>query len=135
MSDPSTVTLVQNAIHNPDEPRHFMRVVPAGRRTTASVDGHVVADSEAAVVVKEVGRDIYDPVVYFPRADVEMTALSSIDKTTYCPLKGDTEYFDVVVGDDRHSEAAWSYVTMRLGDELEDLIAFDTRQVLVGPVG
>ncbi len=131
MSDPSTVTLVQNAIHNPDEPRHFMRVVPVGRRTAASVDDHVVADSDAAVVVKEVGRDIYDPVVYFPRADVDMAALASIDKTTYCPLKGDTEYFDIVVAGGRHSEAAWSYVTMRLGDELKDLIAFDTRQVRV----
>lgn len=131
MSEPSTVTLVQHAIHNPDEPRHFMRVVPAGRRITATIGDRVVADSEAAVIVKEVGRDIYDPVVYFPRTDVEMAALAPTDTTTYCPLKGDTEYFDIAIGGDRHAEAAWSYVSMRLGDELKDLVAFDTRQVRV----
>ena len=133
MSDPSNITLVQNAVHNPDEPRHFMRVVPAGRRITASIGEHTIADSEAAVVVKEVGRDIYDPVVYFPRDDVRMDALAPIDKSTYCPLKGSTEYFDIDAGGEPLAEAAWSYVEMRLGDELKDLVAFDTRRVRVGP--
>ena len=134
MSDPNAITLVQHAIHNPDEPRHFMRVVPAGRRITATIDDVVIADSAAAVVVKEVGRDIYDPVVYFPREDVRMDALAPIDKTTYCPLKGSTEYFDVDADGEPLAEAAWSYVEMRLGDELKDLIAFDPRHVRVGPV-
>ncbi len=133
MSDSNAVTLVRNAIHNPDEPRHFMRVVPAPSRQVAVAAGRQVAASDRAVVVKEVGRDIYDPVVYFPRDDVDMTLLERIDKSTYCPLKGDTEYFDVVLGDDRLDEAAWSYVAMRLGDELKDLVAFDARQVTVGP--
>ena len=132
MSEPNSVTLVRDAIHNPDEPRHFMRVVPAPARQVAVAAGRRIASSERAVVVKEVGRDIYDPVVYFPRDDVDMASLVGIDKSTYCPLKGDTEYFDIVLDDDRLSEAAWSYVTMRLGDELKDLIAFDPRQVHVG---
>ena len=110
-----------------------MRVVPAPSRQVAVAAGRQVAASDRAVVVKEVGRDIYDPVVYFPRDDVDMTLLERIDKSTYCPLKGDTEYFDVVLGDDRLDEAAWSYVAMRLGDELKDLVAFDARQVTVGP--
>ena len=133
MTGPVDVTLVKNAIHNPNEPRHFMRIVPAGGRRIASVGGHVVAESEAAVVVKEVGRDIYDPVVYFPRSDVDMATLTTIDKSTHCPLKGDTEYFDLVVGDNRIAEAAWSYVKMVAGDELKELIAFDSSKVTVGP--
>lgn len=73
------VTLVRDAIHNPDDPRHFMRVVPAGRRHVAAVGDREIAASDRALVVKEVGRDIYDPVVYFPRPDVDMSVLSVTD--------------------------------------------------------
>ena len=129
MTDPSTVTLVKGAIHNPSEPRHFMRVVPAPGRQIVTVAGHVIADSERAVVVKEVGLDIYDPVIYFPRADVDVDSLARIDKTTHCPLKGDTEYFDIIAGDQRAPEAAWSYIEMVAGDELFELVAFDSTKV------
>ena len=133
MAGPGDVTLVQQAIHNPNEPRHFMRVVAAEGRHRATIDGTVVADSANAVVVKEVGRDIYDPVVYFPRADVDMTALTRTDTTTHCPLKGDTEYYDVAAGDHGLTDAAWSYVEMVLGDELKDLVAFDAGRIEVHP--
>ena len=130
MAGPGDHTLVENAVHNPAEPRHFMRIVPAGATRTATVAGHAIVESDAALVVKEVGRDIYDPVVYFPRTDVDMDALVRVDKSTHCPLKGDTEYFDVVVGDATLSEAAWSYVDMVDGAEpLQHLIAFDSSQV------
>ncbi|MEM7274737.1 MAG: DUF427 domain-containing protein [Actinomycetota bacterium] len=133
MTTPADVTLVQGAIHNPAEPRHFMRVVPAGIERTASVGDAVIARSEAAVVVKEVGRDLYDHVTYFPRAGVDMDALVRIDKTTHCPLKGDTEYFDLVVDGQRISEAAWSYVdTLDIAEELRDRIAFDAAKVVIG---
>ena len=56
MSEPSAVTLVRNAIHNPSEPRHFMTVTPVGGRRVATVAGQVVADSTTALVCKEVGR-------------------------------------------------------------------------------
>ena len=132
MTSPEDITLVRDAIHNPAEPRHFMRVVPAGGPRSASVDGTSIAQSTEAVVVKEVGLDLYDHVTYFPRADVDMDALVPIDKTTHCPLKGDTEYFDLVVGGQRIAEAAWSYVeTLDIAAELRDLVAFDATKVAV----
>ena len=132
MAGPGDHTLVENAVHNPAEPRHFMRIVAAGSTRTATVGDHTIVESDAAVVVKEVGRDIYDPVVYFPRADVNMDALVRLDKSTHCPLKGDTEYFDVVVDGEPVTEAAWSYIEMVEGAEaLQHLIAFDTRKVTV----
>lgn len=132
MSAPTDVTLVKNAIHNPAEPRHFMRVVPAGEERTASVGDRVIARSSSALVVKEVGHDLYDHVTYFPRADVDADALIGIDKTTHCPLKGDTEYFDVAVDGERIPEAAWSYVdTIDVAAVLRDLVAFDSAKVTV----
>jgi len=132
MTDHSAITLVENAIHNPSEPRHFMQVLPAGGRRTVSVGDHVIADSENAVVVKEVGRGVYDPVLYFPRTDVEMDVLERIDKSTHCPLKGDTEYFDLVLEGERTPEVAWSYVKMVAGDELFELVSFDASKVTHG---
>lgn len=130
MAGPSDVTLVKNAVHNPSEPRHFMRVVPATTNHRATVGDQVVVDSDRAMIVKEVGRDIYDHVVYFPRDDVQMELLTKIDKSTHCPLKGDTEYFDLQLGDTIVSEAAWSYIEMVEGAEaLQDLIAFDSSKV------
>lgn len=135
MTTAEDVTLVENAIHNPNEPRHFMRIVPADKRITASINGYTIAEAHDAVVVKEVGRDVYDPVVYFPRTGVEMSALVQIDKSTHCPLKGDTEYFDVDVNGEHISEAAWSYVAMIDGleglDDLMGRIAFDTSKVTI----
>lgn len=125
--------MVRNAVHNPADPRHFMRIVPSPARQTATVGNTVIADSEQALVVKEVGHDIYDAVIYFPRTDINMDALAKIEKSTHCPLKGDTEYFDLAVDGVPLTEAAWSYVEMIVGgDELANHIAFDTNKVNVG---
>ena len=109
-----------------------MRMVRAAGNRRASIGNQVIVDSASATVVKEVGHDIYDPVVYFPRADVDMDLLIPIDKSTHCPLKGDTEYFDIRIGETTVTEAAWSYVDMVAGAEpLQHLIAFDTRKVTI----
>ena len=132
MITPEDVTLVKNAIHNPADPRHFMRVVPAEGSRTASTGESTIARSENALVIKEVGYDLYDHVVYFPRSDVDMDALVPIDKTTHCPLKGDTQYFDIVADGERIAEAAWSYVdTIDEAAEISDLVAFDSSKVVV----
>ncbi len=125
MTSTNPATLVENAIHNPNEPRHFMRIVSADGRNVITAAGRTIADSVRAVLVKEVGLDIYDPVLYFPRDDIDMEALSPIDKTTHCPLKGDTQYFDLQTEDTNVAEIAWSYVRMVAGDELFGLVAFD----------
>lgn len=122
---PDSVTLVSGALHNPDEPRHFMQIVPAGRRITVTIGGQTIADSTNALVVKEVGGDVYEPMFYFPRTDVNMDQLSGTDKTSHCPLKGDTEYFDATIGEQAITDAAWSYVQTIAGPQLEGLIAFD----------
>ena len=132
MTTPEDVTLVRDATHNPAEPRHFMRVVPAGGARTATVDGTALARSDDAIVVKEVGLDLYDHVTYFPRDDVDMTALVRTDKTTHCPLKGDTEYFDVEIDGRTIADGAWSYVdTIEVAGVLRGLVAFDTSKVSV----
>lgn len=123
--EPQDVTLVQNAVHNPGDPRHFMTITPAGQDRAVSIGGVEVARSSNALAVKEVSTTIYDPMLYFPRDDVRMDLLAPSDRTTFCPIKGDTEYFDFTGEQGVVEHAAWSYIQMALGDELMNLVAFD----------
>ena len=135
------VTLVTDAIHNPADARHFMRIARPEYPVTASLGDIEVARSTRVLKVKEVGYDIYDPVIYFPREDVVMDRLRRNDKTTHCPLKGDTEYFDALADGEVVENAAWSYDrTIEIARELETYVGFDTRRVQIvehtaGPAG
>jgi len=127
------VTLVTAAAHNPAEPRHFMRIKPIERRVRVLRDGAVLAESTAAVRLLEVGKDIYDPVVYFPRQDVS-DALKRNDHSTHCPLKGDAAYFDLQGADGSVAaeRIAWSYETpFDFAAELAGLVAFYGNAVTV----
>lgn len=130
------VTFVRNAIQRPDEPRHFMVLKRLPHEATAvGPGGSELARSRNALRMQEAGYDLYTPAVYFPRADVKMDALRVSAKTTHCPLKGNTEYFDLVVGDRIIENAAWSFREVcdfdpRL-EELQGRIAFDTSKVQV----
>ncbi|MGR8920074.1 MAG: DUF427 domain-containing protein [Gammaproteobacteria bacterium] len=129
---PADVTLVKGAIHNPADARHFMRIAEPAYEVTASLDGLELARSRRALKLKEVGYDVYDPVIYFPREDVDMSRLEKTGKTTHCPLKGDTEYFDGVTDAGRVAELAWSYDrTLDFAAQIEGYVAFDSRKVTV----
>ena len=99
---------------------------------TATINSKEIARSNRALKVKEVGRGVYDPVLYFLREDVDMSSLEATDKTTYCPLKGHTTYFDLNMDGDSRNNVAWSYTeTIADAEVLKDLIAFDNSRVQV----
>jgi uncharacterized protein (DUF427 family) len=129
MSDTTqTVTMVKDAIHNPADMRHFMRIARPEYTITATLNGTELARSSRALKLKEVGYDIYDSVIYFPREDVKMNQLEKNAKSTHCPLKGDTEYFDAITDQGRVENAAWSYDrTIDIAREIENYIGFDVR--------
>lgn len=130
--DEQDLTLVKNAIHNPRDPRHFMRIARPAYPVTATLGETELARSTRALKLKEVAYDVYDPVIYFPREDVRMDRLRRTDKSTHCPLKGDTEYFDGIDNGQTVPEVAWSYNrTIEIAAELENYIAFDARHVQI----
>ncbi len=127
------VPLVPDMIHRPGAPAHMMRIKPAGRRVTVRLGDAVLGSSDAALRVIEIGRDVYDPILYLPRADVSV-ALVETARTTHCPLKGDTSYYDV----EGAREIAWSYTRpLPFARALEDHVAFDPARVTAeeGPLG
>lgn len=126
------VTLATETIHRVDEPRHFMRLKPVPRRIRILKEGQVLADTEAALRLTEVGRDVYDPVFYIPKADVQVDLISITGKSTHCPLKGDASYF-AHKGDE---PIAWTYDRpLATTAVLKGLIAFYPDQVVVEEIG
>lgn len=97
-------------IENPNEPRHFALLRPAPRLVEVLRAGRVLARTRAALRLLEHGRELYDPVLYLPAADLE-AELAERPETTHCPLKGDALYFDLLspAGGVEAGKIAWSY--------------------------
>jgi uncharacterized protein (DUF427 family) len=88
---------------NPDHP---ITIEPTPGRVVVTLNGRIIADSKAALTLREVD---YSPVQYVPRADVDMSLLEPSDRVTYCPYKGDCSYFDISVNGSCSENAVWTY--------------------------
>ena len=89
---------------DPAEPR--IRIVPCTRTASAAFNGETVAKSDAALVLHERG---YEPRIYFPMHDVRMDLLTSTDRSTHCPFKGDASYWTITADGEQAQDAAWAY--------------------------
>jgi uncharacterized protein (DUF427 family) len=85
-------------------PGHILTLEPAGQSWTAVLNGEVIAQSDAALIMRE---GDYDPVVYFPPADVRLDLARQSDHSSYCPFKGEASYWSFAEAD----EIAWAYLT------------------------
>lgn len=63
--------------------------------------GHVIADSDATVVVENNH--------YFPADSVRHALLQPSDTKTHCPWKGEASYCHIRVDDETNSDAVWFY--------------------------
>ncbi len=111
-------TYPEGAIHNPNNPDHFMVVQPVPRRVRIYRNGDLVADSWKALRVVEISKRAYEPCLYIPMADVT-AMLQKLEKTTHCPLKGEADYHAI-----NGEEAAWSYRTYDFARALEGHVSF-----------
>ncbi len=93
------------AIRNPDNASHFMVIKDVPRRIRVYRGDRLLADSRHALRVIEIGKSVYDPVVYVPQADLAV-AFETVDKSTHCPIKGDAGYIA-----DGGEEIGWVYRT------------------------
>jgi len=87
-------------------PDHPITLTPALHRWRATYSGHVIADSDEAIILQEAA---YPPVVYFPREHVAMEYMARTDRTTHCPYKGDAAYYTVLMNGHVAENAVWTY--------------------------
>jgi len=86
-TDTHPTLAIEGAIASPSNPRHFMVLKAIDRRVRIFAGDTLVADTTNAVRLIEVGKTIYDPLVYVPAADLCQN-LKRLKKSTVCPLKG-----------------------------------------------
>ena len=91
-------------------PQHRVETRPSTAHVRVTYQGEVIADTRAAVELREdggPGKKTVAPVVYYvPRNDVRMERLVRSSHATHCPFKGDASYFSVAGGPEN---AVWSY--------------------------
>ena len=110
-------------------PDHPITITPAAKRWRARFEGHVIADSNAALILKEAD---YPAVVYFPREDVEMGYMSRTDRGTHCPYKGDASYFTLHMDGHFAENAIWTYETpFPAMEQIAGKLAFYTDKIEV----
>ncbi|KPU89322.1 hypothetical protein APR50_42785 [Variovorax paradoxus] len=87
-------------------PDHPITVAPNPARVVVTLGGRTIADTRAALTLREAS---YPAVQYIPRADVDMSLLERSTHTTYCPYKGECNYFSIPAGGERSVNAVWTY--------------------------
>ena len=111
-------------IPNPDHP---ITIAPNPARVVVTVAGRVVADTRAALTLREAS---YRPVHYIPRRDVDMALLTRSAHATYCPYKGDCAYYSVPLGGEGSVNAVWTYEQpYEAVASIKDYIAFYPNRV------
>jgi len=80
-------------------------------------NGEVVAESDDTVIVE--GNH------YFPADSIRREYFTPIEKTSFCPWKGTASYYDLAVGGQTNSGAAWTYEAPKeAAAEIKDRVAF-----------
>ena len=92
--------------HKVPGPEHPISIERNPARVVVSVAGHVIADTCNAFTLREAD---YAPVQYVPREDVDLSQLKPTDHATYCPFKGDCNYYSVPIGGKESVNAVWTY--------------------------
>jgi uncharacterized protein (DUF427 family) len=92
---------------HPRNPYARVDALRSRRNVRIELDGVVLAESEAPVLVFETGLPTR---FYLDRTDVRWEHLRRTDTQTACPYKGVTsDYWSVVAGQGEHADLAWSY--------------------------
>lgn len=85
------LSALAGALRNPDDPAHLMVIKGVPRRIRIYAGATLIADSHKALRVLEIGKSFHDPVVYVPECDLT-TRLDALERTTFCPIKGEASY-------------------------------------------
>jgi uncharacterized protein (DUF427 family) len=103
-------------------PDHPISIEPNPSRVLVTVGGQVIADTRQALTLRETS---YPAVQYIPRRDVDMSALSRSEHTTFCPYKGEASYYSIPAGGDRSVNAVWTYETpFEAMKQIREYVAF-----------
>jgi uncharacterized protein (DUF427 family) len=113
---------------HPRNPYARVDALHSTRPVRVELDGLVLAESAAPVIVFETGLP---PRYYLPRTALDLTHLRPSRTVTACPYKGRTSaYWSVQAGGTLHPDLAWSYdFPTRELTPIAGMVAFYNEQV------
>jgi uncharacterized protein (DUF427 family) len=86
---------------------HPITITPTKGRVQVRVNGEIVADTTAALELREA---TIPAVQYVPLNDVAQERLTRTETVTYCPFKGDASYYAVTTSaGDTVEDVIWTY--------------------------
>lgn len=86
---------------------HPITIQPAKGRVQVRVNGELVADSAAALELREA---TLPAVHYIPMDHVVQDRLTRTDTSTHCPFKGDASYYSITTSaGDTVDDVIWTY--------------------------
>lgn len=110
-------------------PDHEITITPTRRRVRARFAGHVIADSDEALVLHETGLPVWH---FFPIEDVEMGYLGRTGHVAHCASKGDAATWTLTMEGEILEDVAKVYEDPQaIAEALRGRIAFDPRRIEV----
>ena len=98
-----------------NEALHYAVIESSTDKYIVKYDGKIVAESEKVQILREHNKGkSYAPVIYFPRDALDFTTLLKTNHETYCPIKGEANYWTLL----EVENAVWSYE-----DPMQELLA------------
>jgi len=86
---------------------HPITIEPAKGRVQVRVHGELIADTTAALELREA---TLPAVQYIPMDDVAQDRLVRTNTSTYCPFKGEASYYSVTTSaGDAVDDVIWTY--------------------------
>ncbi len=121
--------LVERRKASPHGAGHYHLADPYPYEMRISIAGQQVARSTRAIVLKEVGKSLYNPSFYVPAADVALGLFErEAGYSTYCPIKGEASYWHFRGSSGGIDRAAWSYeAPMDYSEMIAGHFGFDQR--------
>ena len=83
-----------------------IRITPVDGPVTVAAGATVLGTSRAALELRE---GSYPPVIYVPRADIDMDRLVRTEHATSCPWKGKASYYSIKGDFGMLANAVWTY--------------------------
>jgi uncharacterized protein (DUF427 family) len=84
----------------------YITITPQPGLLTARAGQTTLGQTQAALRLLE---GSHSPVIYVPRADIDMNLLEKSSRTTSCPHKGLCSYYHVKTAEALLENAVWSY--------------------------
>ena len=110
------------------EKRHYAVMDSYNRKLTIKIKDQVLAQTTEAIIVKEVGKGVYDPVFYIPKNDVRLSLIPEDGRTSMCPIKGEASYWNLDSPTENYF--AWSYEEpLPRSKKIKGYIAFNMEYV------